>query len=466
MIKNDQKSDNVCTGRITMRSRKIASRQERGSEHGAPGTARRSVLTGGALGLAAVAGSALGGTEPANAATTGPIWISPSGGDDTAAIQAIVKSAGGGILGLASGQFNITSVAVFAQTTDGVAGGFGWSIIGCGSATVVNVTGAGSGFSVHRTAGYGAQFGLPAQHTTVFMRNFVIDGTNASPGAIGVDIGDGWGYDIDLTIVNFNQPGSIGLRLNNQVFWTEKGRFTAQLMNNDTAAVIDSVGGDISHEYNFFDFNIFSNTNQQGLVIAGGVNAAGCTLKLHGNMAKSDSGNSGPTGNIAALTLTGTGTRLFNSEIIMKVEGNTGGSGTGPFPYGIFYSDSSNAIKNCNGTIAHSLTNSNINGGEFSFRGLIFADPNLSNIYTTATAGQTSSQPPAMPSSGTALQNYGPDQMVHVSGGTVTGIPINTVPTTLTSGNFFIPAGGSIAVSYTGTPAPTWTWVPASFSSA
>ncbi len=79
-----------------------------------------------------------------------------------------------------------------------------------------------------------------------------------------MDIGDGWGYDIDLTIVNFNQPGSIGLRLNNQVFWTEKGRFTAQLMNNDTAAVIDSVGGDISHEYNFFDFNIFSNTNQQG----------------------------------------------------------------------------------------------------------------------------------------------------------------------------------------------------------
>ncbi len=75
----------------------------------------------------------------------------------------------------------------------------------------------------------------------------------------------------------------------------------------------------------------------------------------------------------------------------MKVEGNTGGSGTGPFPYGIFYSDSSNAIKNCNGIIAHSLTNSNINGGEFSFRGLIFADPNLSNIYTTATAGQTSS---------------------------------------------------------------------------
>ena len=452
-----------------MRSRRIANRQERGSEHGPPGTARRSVLTGGALGLAAVAGSALGGTEPANAATGGgPIWISPLGGgqDDTSAIQSILNQPGGGILGLSAGTFNITSVTVPAQTTSGTGGGFGWSIIGCGSATVVNVTGAGTGLSLHRQFGYGAQFGLPAQHTTSFMRNFVVDGTGAMPGAIGVDVGDGWGYDIDLVIVNFNQPGSIGLRLNNQVFWTEKGRFTAQLMNNDTATVIDSVGGDISHEYNFFDFNIFSNTNQQGVVIKDGVNAAGCTLKLHGNMAKSDSGNSGPTGNIAALTLTGTGTRLFNSEIIMKVEGNTGGSGTGPFPYGIFYSDSSNAIKNCNGIIAHSLTNSNINGGEFSFRGLIFADPNLSNIYTTATAGQTSSQPPAMPTSGTPLQNYGPDQMVHVSGGTVTGITINTVPTTLTSGNFFIPAGGSIAVSYTGTPAPTWTWVPASFSSA
>jgi hypothetical protein len=315
MIKNDQKSDNVRTGRTTVRSHKIAIRQDSRSEQGAAtGTARRAVLTGGALGLAAVAGSTLGGAEPANAAIGGgPIWISPLGGgqDDTSAIQNILNQPGGGILGLSAGTFNITSVTVPAQTTSGTGGGSGWSVIGCGSATAVNVSGTGTGFSLHRQFGYGAQFGLPAQHTTSFMRNFVIDGTNASPGAVGVDVGDGWGYDIDLVIVNFSQPGSIGLRLNNKVFWTEKGRFTAQPMNNDTAAVIDSVGGDISHEYNFFDFN-----------------------------------------------------------------------------------------------------------------------------------------------------------MVHVGGGTVTGITINTVPTTLTSGNFFIPAGASIAVSYTGAPAPTWTRVPAAFSSA
>lgn len=148
-------------------------------------------------------------------------------------------------------------------------------------------------------------------------------------------------------------------------------------MNNDTAVVIDSVSpGDISHEYNYFDFNIFAETDQQGVVIKNGVNAAGCVLKLHGNMASSSSGTNSPTSNIGALTITGSGggqgSRLFNSEIVMKVEGNNGaGTGTGPFPYGIFFGSASNAIKDCTGIIAHSLTNSNISGGEFSFRGLI-----------------------------------------------------------------------------------------------
>src|SRR5262249_21396893 len=161
--------------------------------------------------------------------------------------------------------------------------------------------------------------------------------------------------------------------------------FRAHLMNNDTAAVISADNANspfISHEYNFYDFNIFCNADQQGVAFKAGVNAAGCTMWLHGNMSSSNT-NGTPTNNIAALTVTGSDggsppngprySRLFASEIVMKVEGNNGpGTGTGTFPYGIYFGGSNNAIKECHGIIAHSLTDSklgpnNINGGEFSF---------------------------------------------------------------------------------------------------
>jgi hypothetical protein len=432
------------------------------------------VLTGGAVGLAAMAGAAFGGAEPASAASSGPIWISPSGdtsgATDTAAINAVLGGSGGGILGLNPGSFYITSVTVPTQASSGGP----WSILGCGSATKVFVVGGGKGFNVHRTSGYGLQYGLPAQETTVFLRDFVVDGTLATANAIGVDIGDGWGYDLDLVIVNFTASGCIALNIINRIFWTEKGRFRAQLMNNTTAAVLGSNVGaanDISHEYNFFDFNIFCNKDQQGVVVKDGVNAAGCTLWLHGNMASSTTSGT-PTNNIAALTLTGNGTvngvthysRFFDSEIVMKVEGNNGtNTGGGAYPYGIYFNNLNNAIQNCHGIIAHSLTNSNLTTGEFSFRGLIFGDTNLSNIYPGLPgSGQTSASQPAVPTSGTLQQNYGPDQMVYVRGGTVSDIAVNTVSTGQTSGGFFVPAGGVIKLTYSA--APSWTWVPAAYA--
>ena len=66
---------------------------------------------------------------------------------------------------------------------------------------------------------------------------------------------------------------------------------------------------------------------------------------------------------------------------------------------------------------------------------------------------------PAVPASGTAQQNYGPDAVVCVSGGTVSGISISGQATGLTSGAFYISAGGSITLNYT--VAPAWNWCPA-----
>jgi len=48
---------------------------------------------------------------------------------------------------------------------------------------------------------------------------------------------------------------------------------------------------------------------------------------------------------------------------------------------------------------------------------------------------------------------------VCVTGGTVSGISVNGQATGLTSGPFFVRAGGAITLNYT--VAPTWAWVPA-----
>ena len=65
---------------------------------------------------------------------------------------------------------------------------------------------------------------------------------------------------------------------------------------------------------------------------------------------------------------------------------------------------------------------------------------------------------PAIPSSGTAYTNPFPfDCAVYITGGTVTAIAIGGTATGLTSGQFFVPAGETIALTYSA--APTWVWV-------
>lgn len=70
--------------------------------------------------------------------------------------------------------------------------------------------------------------------------------------------------------------------------------------------------------------------------------------------------------------------------------------------------------------------------------------------------------PPSVPASGTAFPNYYcRDATVLVTGGSVTGITIDSTPLGLTSGMVPVPAGHSITLTYTPAPAlaPSWTWI-------
>jgi hypothetical protein len=64
---------------------------------------------------------------------------------------------------------------------------------------------------------------------------------------------------------------------------------------------------------------------------------------------------------------------------------------------------------------------------------------------------------PAVPATGVAqYSNSGSAVVVTVSGGTVTIIAVNGVSTGLTSGAIYVPAGGTITLTYSA--APTWAW--------
>jgi len=353
--------------------------------------------------------------------------------------------------------------------------------------------------------------------------------------------------------VNFTGSGAIGLVISDDVFWTEKsGPFRARLSNNSQAALLTTTVGnhDHSHEYNEYDFRIFCNANQQG-VVSDGVNQGGSRITLRGNMSVSNGSAAAPPSNIAALTIQNTvspvspESRWYAGEIFIKVEGNSG-NGTGTtFPY-MMYSDGNGYVRNCLVRLAlSSLTPSNWNNAEFSARGLI-ADSSLSQLDTGAAGSGTNGisctyQPltattvngsanftcsggllfavgsavslvgtipgafnantiyyvvssagsvmtlsattggapitatstvttgltinpaaPPMPASGVIQQNYGPDAMVFLSGGTGVTVTLQGNPVANAPGPFFIPAGGALTVNYT--TAPTWIWAPCSQS--
>jgi hypothetical protein len=161
---------------------------------------------------------------------------------------------------------------------------------------------------------------------------------------------------------------------------------------------------------------------------------------------------------VSALLVTGQLAGEFSTvqkcSLRMKVESAAGAVAANAVTLG----SAANAIQHVEGRICHSLGDSVLNGGEFTFRGLIEGDAGLSQAYPGAASGTTQTTQPAFPGSGTPKYNYGPDFTVCVAGGTVTAISVSGVATGLTAGAFLVPAGGYITV--TGTPA-SYLWVPA-----
>jgi hypothetical protein len=338
------------------------------------------------------------------------------------------------------------------------------NVLGNGANTVWAQNFSGIAWYAHRTGSYGGQFGSPAQPAVGFVRNFVLDGTNAGNNSTGYHYGDGWGRGLtnDLRIQNYSGTNCIGAQQQNVIapsFWMEKTVHQFEFSNCTTTFNIDQGAGSNSAEYNEYHIAMFCQQNQQGITLTNGINMGGSNLFLYGNMSVTTSSSGTPPNNIGMLSLFN-GSRWYYGTIMAKIEGNPGVGGGTTYPWTV-YSDGTGYIRQCDGRLTTSLNDIKMNGAEFGFAGFIGGNPQGGLLYPTS-GGGTSTSPPSVPGSNTWFRNTSVSQYVTISGGTVSSIKVGTPNTNVTigtSGSFLLMPGCYFNITYSVAPT-TFVMVP------
>jgi hypothetical protein len=342
---------------------------------GRQGPARRALLTGGAVGLAAVAGATFGRVQPASAGTEAVSWIMPSnetsGNTDTSTIQSTLNSSG--FVWLGPGEFYINKVITIPHKA---------AVLGVGAETRVMCVGK-AGFYMHDTnPGDGNN---RTANSSGHIRDLIIDGTKAGSDAVGLDIGDGWGYRLDHVFVeNFTGSAAIGIYMNNQNYFTEKMLATSIHVRNCTTQVLLAQGpGGPSFEYCDLAFYFAIQPGQDGFVVSNGGYLAGGSLKIRGNaysqQAKAAQGYVIRVG--TSTSGNGDGSCIGSCCLDVAVEQNLYDSGYGYIPGTIYFANSNNTMLNDYGMLVFRdtpWTPSNLaTDQQFTFRGICGGDSNL-----------------------------------------------------------------------------------------
>jgi hypothetical protein len=391
-------------------------------------------------------------------------WLTPTGGDDTTAIQDALNSNNFAWLGPYT--FSISKRITIPHKA---------ALLGVGAETRVMCVGA-AGFYMHdQASGHGSD---RTANSSGSIRDLIIDGTNANPGSIGLDIGDGWGYRLDhVFIENFTGTGSIGFRIGNDYYFTEKMRGTSLHARNCTTLVyMDStVATDVSHGYNDLEFYISLNPgtpppspSQKGFTFDKGVNYYGGSLIVRGNQYTvtnwSDPLN--PPWFFGIINNNGSGnySQILECHLDVRVEGDGGNPLS---PTRLHVNNPQNGIFDCWGRFTMSGAGGapDATAGQFQLSGVV---PSNTMVPIRTEAPDWQPQPtittPAIPASGTAITNTtGCNVMVYLNGGTLsaaTQINGTAVGSSSTS-QYYLPQGQTIKLTYSAKPG-SWQWQPVS----
>ncbi|HEV2373311.1 MAG TPA: glycosyl hydrolase family 28-related protein [Streptosporangiaceae bacterium] len=397
-----------------------------------PRTGRRALLTGGAAGLVAVAGATLGRTQPAGAATVRSSilgqpsvtdWVNvvnmgadPTGlKDSTKAFLAAVAALPTMTLNEAIAPVGVVYVPTGTYTVSGtIPLPANARLVGTGGGSQISFTGSGDAIRQYNQVGPA----YPAVMPGGGVEDLVIDGANAQAGSCGLHIGNGTDYLLSrLRISNFNGANCIGLHLDNVLNnmgkdgYTEKMTAEVQLYNNTVAVLIENTGGTKkpsqlpsgnSFMYNDFDFHIWAEVGQQGIVLQNGAYIANARLKVRGNFF-------GAGG--AALTIQGqdgSGNASFIGRTLFDIAVETDNGGTWTT---IVFGSTANSIRESSGqlifsdgwrpaTVGSAPTPPGVNVAvttqQFAFAGVVCGDPNLNGINGPAGSLQVTSGRPVI----------------------------------------------------------------------
>jgi hypothetical protein len=367
-----------------------------------PSPARRTLLTGGAVGLAAVAGATLGGIQPASAATQDVTWITPTG--DTSGqrdASAINIALGNGLALLAPGAFYVTPSTDTLQGTQPVALTipYGAVLAGAGpGVTLINAVGSGTFIYAH-----GGDAPYPDNQPASQITGFTLDLssiTTAYPN-VGIDFGDGSDFYLDQIRVTAENPmpaGTIPIWEINRNSWTEKSFVRVQVYNPPAGSagyVIDQVSGDSSHMYSWHEIHILVNGPGCGVQLTNGAYVQNARMfKIYGNFFQSSENPT--TDGIPdqwCLGISGSGggdySRISDSHVEIGVETDKSSNGTATQWQTINFGSPSSADNRMLDDYGQ-LTFLNGGGGKWSasnavsgnltFGGVIDGDSGLSNV--------------------------------------------------------------------------------------
>lgn len=375
-----------------------------------------------------------------------------------------VAYATGGVVRLAPGVYNVQSPIVMPFP--------GGSLIGSGPLTVLNYSGSGN------VVGPGLPSGCiqianslgPYTYTRIgtVLEGFIVDGTNAPAGAVGLYVTGAQGCRFNIACRNFTGAGSAGFWFSNDIPGTAVNQLTGlcQSENNTQAVVFDTTTSDQAIEQVYIEWEIYMpGTGQNGFVLLNGINVQSSKITAHLRSENASGyGITFSTGSFFSDT-----TFQFKNEL--TASGGSIEAGTVLFQT----SPAGNCgFERCVGILffSNNLNESNLGSGGYGEVQFFGSIPNDSTIQSAAyppsgsgTYDQGTITQPAFPASGTGTPNstlYPAYVTVNLGGGSLTQPTkiAGVLYGDLNQRAFYVPRGEEIFLYYTGATGPTWEWQP------
>lgn len=319
----------------------------------------------------------------------GDYGADPTGvADSTTAVQAAITAAiaysstGRGVVAIRPGTYKISSTLTAATASKPI------YIVGVDPQSCIFAY-TGSGDCVRMTNSGGGAGAEPGGGGIV---GIGIDGVNASAGAVGLHFGDFDDARVDVKVYRFHGAGSIGILLENTVWWTEHNFFKLHVWDCTQGVVLKVSGtGTNSFGYNTFDVRLNQNASQDGFVVNDGCVLYHAALRIRANFNGSNS--TATAVNFGILRVgTGAGGAHIN-QCLLEIFGETATWTFPPFSIN-FGLPGTDTILGCTGIIdltsggnlytPSNYTPSTDNKSAFVFSGMIRGDINLcpaSNVY-------------------------------------------------------------------------------------